>query len=101
MADAGVQHKHITILDEIGNVDQHEIEVWWDKGEQVIWKTSLAAGFKVVFDGPEGSPFDTDTFEVPAGGLIQSGVAKRGGRFKYTVHGPGGCNDPFITFHPP
>ena len=104
MGDAATQtsnHKHVTIINELGHVDLEEVEVWFERGEQVIWKTPTGHPFRVVFDGPEGSPFDTDTFHVPAGGMIQSGQARRGGRFKYTVHGPGGANDPILNLHPP
>jgi len=103
MGDAGTQqaphHKHVTIVDENGVVDQDEVEVWWDQGHQVIWHNSTAHPCRVVFDGE--SPFDSIEFQVPAHGETYSGLGRRGGRFKYTVHGHGGCNDPIIILHPP
>lgn len=105
MSQTGTQaaplHKHVTIMDEHGHVDIDSIKVMWKNGEQVVWKTTLPKGFKVVFDGPNGSPFDTDTFEIPAGGTVYSGVSKKGGTFKYSVHGPCGCNDPIVILDPP
>jgi hypothetical protein len=100
MSEAVPNHKHVVITDENGKVDKDEIELWRGTGEHVVWSASVTKGFRVVFDGPEGSPFESAAFEVPAGGVVHSGEPKKGGRYKYTVHGPSGINDPIIIIKP-
>lgn len=110
MSQTGIQpaslnkdkHKCVKIMDKQGHIDNDPVTIKWKEGEQVLWSTSLQEGFTIKFDGPGGSPFaHGPTFQVPVGGSISSGIATKGGRYKYTVHGPDGSHDPDVILDPP
>jgi hypothetical protein len=50
-----------------------------------------------------GSPFEKTTFHIPAGGSVSSGPAKATAeaekRYKYSVVGEKGVNDPTVIIH--
>ena len=98
-AHAALRSVHIT--SDAGDVDQPEIRVSRLMGEQVTWSTRGRSA-TVVFDAPEGSPFQYASFEVPAGGSVSSGpaTADASGPYKYTVVGHSGRNDPIVIVDP-
>ncbi len=90
--------KHVRVTDNQGHVDQEDVSVSIGAEEEVIW--SADSRTVIVFNTPDGSPFTQHTFPVPAGGSVSSGPARQDAeekkRYKYTVVGEGGTNDPGV-----
>jgi plastocyanin len=86
--------KPVHITNDKGGVDQNSVTL--TSGEEVTWFARGNQKATIRFDS--SSPFHDTDFSVPAGGSVSSGAAKSGsdGRYKYTVHGPGGKNDPEV-----
>ena len=55
--------------------------------EEVEWVSlENTEGFTVIFNKPEGGPFEEQRFEVPAGGTVSSGrIVGKPGEYRYTV----------------
>jgi len=66
----------------------------------VTWLSNKNGGETVVFDKGDGTPFLSDRFTVPDGGNVNSGAATKKGKFRYSVHGAHGNNDPVIVVDP-
>lgn len=89
--------KHVRVTDDHGHVDQEDVSISISTEEEVIWSADKKS--VVVFNTPDGSPFHQHTFPVPAGGSVSSGPARddaQNKRYKYTVVGEGGSNDPGV-----
>ena len=92
-----MQHVHITSPQ--GHVDQTDVTVSKSVGEEVTWHSHENERATIKFNSDQGSPFQKSTFEVPAGGSVPSGSAKREAQskhYKYTVVGSNGENDPVV-----
>lgn len=91
--------KPVHVTNDKGGVDHDTVDVSVDNEEEVTWFAHGNQKATIKFDGPNGSPFPSAEFVVPAGGSVSSGKAKSGiayGHYKYTVHGPAGHNDPEV-----
>ena len=92
--------QQVHIVSDNGQVDQNDVEISKPAGDEVTWfAQSKKAGSTIEFSPPDGSPFQDSTFSVPAGGSVSSGPAKgeaEAKRYKYTVTGPDGDNDPGV-----
>jgi hypothetical protein len=90
------QDVHITSDD--GQVDEPSITISRSE-DQVTWTAHGAKKALIVFATPDGSPFHDTTFQVPANGSVSSGPVKATAlnqRYKYTVVGQIGVNDPVV-----
>lgn len=91
----------ITIRDDFGTVDKELVHI--RKGKEVEWINAAEHQVQIIFD--EGPPFDwKEPFVVQAKKVKGSGVQKKdvllGHRYKYTVVGFMGNNDPIIIIDP-
>jgi hypothetical protein len=86
---------------EDGQVDNPEVPISMSAREEVTWFSSTKA--IIAFASHDGSPFAETTFHVPAGGSVSSGPANKTAepekRYKYTVVGEKGVNDPTVIIH--
>jgi hypothetical protein len=93
-------HKDVHITDDKGKVDKDDVDIYTKLGEEVIWFADKAGS---TIDFTDGSPFyGPPSFQVPAGGNVSSGRVRDGAepkRYKYTVTGPAGQNDPGVIIH--
>lgn len=91
--------KSVHITSDDGQVDAPDVTISMTNKDEVTWFAHGAAGAVIVFSSPDGSPFEEILFTVPARGSVSSGpttaraVAKR---YKYTVVGRTGANDPGV-----
>jgi hypothetical protein len=92
--------KPVHILSDAGLVDQDDIAISRNRGDQVTWFAYGTSGATIEFSPPDGSPFHDSTFRVPAAGSVTSGPVTSSAllnkRYKYTVEGPAGTNDPGV-----
>ncbi|HEX2328360.1 MAG TPA: hypothetical protein VHN74_06535 [Candidatus Angelobacter sp.] len=87
--------KNVRITDNAGHVDQNDVTI--SGQDQVVWTADTNS--EVRFDSPDGSPFAQSRFQVPARGSVSSGPVSSNAqpkRYKYTVVGEGGHNDPGV-----
>jgi len=92
-------HKDVHLTDDNGHVDQNDVPVSKKLGEEVTWYAyDHQFGATIEFSSADGSPFYDATFYVPIGGSVSTGPAKNVDpkRYKYTVNGHGGQNDPGV-----
>jgi hypothetical protein len=90
-----MNQKHIRITTNNGHVDHDNQPL--TSNDEAVWDSGTGAAFRIVFRGD--SPFDKHTFEVPAGGSVDSGAPTANAAaksYKYDVVGPDGTNDPTI-----
>lgn len=96
-------HKGVHITSDAGRVDQQDVEISKSLADEVTWFAHGDAGAIIAFSSPDGSPFLEATFHVPATGSVSSGPAKAGAvidkKYKYTVIGRSGLNDPGVIIH--
>jgi|SRR5215469_6224886 hypothetical protein len=94
-------HKDVQIISDDGQVDPDVVDIY--SGQEAIWFAhNSQAGATIDFSSADGSPFYAKTFYVPAGGTVSSGLARNDAqskRYKYTVKGPTGQNDPVVIIH--
>lgn len=88
----------IKIEDRKGKVNKYECTLHTDQSEEAVWNSD--DGRCLVIFGT--SPFKDSVFVVPDGGSVSSGevvapVEKPPKKYKYTVVGPDGSNDPIIV----
>jgi len=91
---------NIDLTDDHGHVNKDTVTI--SRGTEVVWWSRGHGKAKIVFDGANGSPFASDTFDLQHES-VSSGPAIRGGSkepFKYTVHGEHGVNDPVVVVDP-
>ena len=91
--------KHVHVTSDQGKVDQNEVKLSRENGDDVTWHSYDNQKATVVFASPDRSPFLESHFYVPAGGTVSSGPVRSDAlkkRYKYTVVGEGGVNDPII-----
>lgn len=94
--------KHVRINRDDGGVDQEEVRISLGNNEEVIWTADNHRSATITFKAE--SPFQDTVFHVPAGGSVTTGPARNGAlpktvsekRYKYTVAGPSGSNDPIV-----
>ncbi|HLW54979.1 MAG TPA: hypothetical protein VKW06_19250 [Candidatus Angelobacter sp.] len=89
--------KAVHIISDKGGVDHDSVTIRLSAQEEVTW---FAHGNQTATITFEHSPFHDSIFTVPAGGSVSTGAAKGASpyqRFKYTVTGPGGKNDPEVV----
>jgi len=93
-------HKDVHIIDDKGNVDKDDVDIYTNLGEEVTW---IADNADSSIDFTDGSPFSgLPSFQVSAGGNVSSGPVRKDAepkRYKYTVTGPKGFNDPGVIIH--
>lgn len=96
----GNDNRHVHAEDN-GQVDNDTVHVSKSAGHQVTWSSRSKA--IVAFSSESGSPFEEATFHIPAGGSVSSGPAKVTAeaekRYKYSVVGVKGVNDPTVIIH--
>ena len=96
----GHDNRHVHAEDN-GQVDNDTVHVSKSAGHQVTWSSNGKAVIK--FSSQDGSPFEQAIFKVPAGGSVSSGPAKATAeaekRYKYSVVGEKGVNDPIVIIH--
>jgi hypothetical protein len=96
----GNDNRHVHAEDN-GQVDNDTVHVSKSAGHQVTWFSASKA--KIEFSSQSGSPFEEATFHIPAGGSVSSGPAKATAmaekRYKYSVVGEKGVNDPTVIIH--
>jgi hypothetical protein len=93
-------HKDVQIISDDGKVDPDDVDIY--RGQEAIWFAHNTAWATIDFSSAAGSPFYEKTFHVPAGGTVSSGLVRddaKPGRYKYTVTGPNGHNDPGVIIH--
>jgi hypothetical protein len=93
-------NKPVHIIDDKGTVDRDDVDIYKKSGDEVTWIADVAAS---TIDFTNGSPFTGgSSFQVPAGGSASSGPVRKDAepkRYKYTVTGPKGHNDPGVIIH--
>ena len=93
-------HKDVHIVSDNGQVDQNDVDISKLAADEVTWFAhNQEEGATIEFSSADGSPFNDSVFRVPIGGSVSSGPAKDGAkpkRYKYTVTGPAGQNDPGV-----
>ncbi len=88
---------HIKIQDRKGKVNQDEVTIHTEQCQEAVW-TSDDGRCLIIF---ANSPFNDSVFVCPDRGSVTSGLAavtdctKK--KYKYTVIGPEGLNDPIIV----
>ena len=96
----GHDNRHVHAEDN-GQVDNDTVHVSKSAGHQVTWSSRSKA--IIAFSSESGSPFQETTFHIPAGGSVSSGPAKATAeaekRYKYSVVGEKGVNDPTVIIH--
>jgi hypothetical protein len=96
----GIDNRHVHAEDN-GQVDNDTVHVSKSAGHQVTWSSRSKA--IIAFSSESGSPFEETTFHIPAGGSVSSGPAKATAeaekRYKYSVVGEKGVNDPTVIIH--
>jgi len=96
----GNDNRHVHAEDN-GQVDNDTVHVSKSAGHQVTWFSASKA--TIEFSSQSGSPFEEATFHIPAGGSVSSGPAKATAmaekRYKYSVVGEKGVNDPTVIIH--
>lgn len=94
-------HKDVQIVTDDGHVDPDDVDIY--PGQEAIWFAhNNQAGATIEFSSADGSPFYEKIFYVPAGGTVSSGLFRsdaKSKRYKYTVKGPAGQNDPGVIIH--
>jgi len=91
---------NIDLTDDHGHVNKDTVTI--SRGTEIVWSSAGHGNATIVFDGPNGSPFASNTFDL-RDKSVSSGPAIRGGSkepFKYTVHGEHGVNDPVVVVDP-
>lgn len=90
----------VHIIDDSGNVDQEHLHLSKSANEEVKWFAYDNQAATIVFSSAQGTPFQTYSFHVPAGGSVSSGAIKNsvaeGGHYKYSVAGSKGATDPEV-----
>ena len=93
-------NRHVHAEDN-GHVDNDTVHVSKSAGHQVTWSSRSKA--IIAFSSESGSPFEETIFHIPAGGSVSSGPAKATAeaekRYKYSVVGEKGVNDPTVIIH--
>ena len=95
MPVAMIATKPVHIIGDRGEVNQPTVRLSSD--EEVTWFAHDSQTATILFS--QGSPFSDTTFQVPAGGSISSGRIRddaKDQRYKYSVVGPKGKNDPEV-----
>ena len=96
----GNDNRHVHAEDN-GQVDNDTVHVSKKAGHQVTWSSASKA--RIEFSSESGSPFEEATFHIPARGSVSSGPAKATAeaekRYKYSVVGEKGVNDPTVIIH--
>ena len=96
----GSDNRHVHAEDN-GQVDNDTVHVSKSAGHQVTWSSRSKA--IIAFSSETGSPFEETTFHIRAGGSVSSGPAKATAqaekRYKYSVVGEKGVNDPTVIIH--
>ena len=96
----GIDNRHVH-AEANGQVDNDTVHVSKSAGHQVTWSSRSKA--IIAFSSESGSPFEETTFHIPAGGSVSSGPAKATAeaekRYKYSVVGEKGVNDPTVIIH--
>lgn len=90
--------KHDVQVEDDGKVNKPELDA--HRGDQVVWKSYKPA--RIVFESTEGSPFEHKTFVVSPEGTQPAAQVKddvEARRYKYTVYGAHGTNDPAVIIH--
>ncbi|HSM86480.1 MAG TPA: hypothetical protein VLT16_10030 [Candidatus Limnocylindrales bacterium] len=99
VATAQRPEKHVHIKNSFGHVDQDEVTISKDGGEEVVWWANGNERAEIDFD-PKDTPFASAHFDVPANHRVNSGPAVVGPdekrKYKYTVKGPAGPHDPAV-----
>lgn len=94
-------HNHVHITNDGGRVSRNEVHISKAAGEAVFWTHDGSREVRIVFDKPEGSPFQReDPFVVQPGERISSGPLDDstavGSQYRYTVVGADASNDPVV-----
>jgi hypothetical protein len=93
---------HVHVKNDLGHVDKNEVHISKSAQDQVFWTHHGTKDAQIVFDTPEGSPFQArDPFVLQPGARVASGrldtdKARVGKAFKYTVIGADDRNDPVV-----
>jgi hypothetical protein len=93
----------VHITDDRGNVDQASVPISKSANEEIKWFAYDNQAATIVFSSAQGTPFQTYSFHVPAGGSVSSGAIKNsvpeGAHYKYTVAGSKGGTDPEVIIN--
>jgi len=93
---------HVHVKNDLGHVDKNEVHISKKGLQQVFWTHHGRKNASIVFDTPDGSPFQArDPFVLQPGARVASGrlnanKATVGKAFKYTVIGADDRNDPVV-----
>jgi hypothetical protein len=93
-------HKDVHIIDNNGHVKPDPVDIYKSSGDQVLWIADT--GPAVVEFSPTDCPFYKCNFNVAAGGSVPSGPIRddaQAKRYKYSVKGQTGPNDPVVIIH--